>query len=141
MYDLTNKLDRLNLAQLRDLVNDIFDELYVEGPDTEWNPDNIEAIANRLMQAGIPRPLWCETNNDEASDNINAAFAVSDHYLQHEDDEEVEDLGVDVFFEHGQWFVRLSLDLKEGVERDQVTFTYSVNDTDKSPDEFSFEEL
>jgi len=134
-----DKIAHLDLAQLRSLVAQVYDVLWEEGPDAAWSPDHTEAVANVLAEAGLGPPLWCVMNTTEAKERITEAFNASDELERITNGNEF-DAAVDVFFEHGQWWVRVELDVESGVV-DRTTYTFSVADQSGSDSDFCFEEL
>jgi hypothetical protein len=134
-YDRSKQLAKMDVKQLRELITDIFNEVYIEGPETEWNPDTIDAVARRLADAGLGPPLWCETNTDEARERIAQAFEASDEFAIHSDDDGAPLDDFEVVFEHGQWFVNVPVPHNDDAPR-----SYSVSDASGKTD-FHFEAL
>lgn len=135
------RVTNLSADEMRAMLRSIFMDFYPEGADEpEWDSETHENVTATFWCMGFKPPLKTEQNTPEMHERIEAAFEVSPFWA----DADAED-GVaanaesfELFFEHGQWWVRVELSADED---GKGTRTYSVVDQSPGIDGFGFEEV
>ncbi len=135
----TKRINEMSVTELRLALIDIHATLYATYLSDGREHDNAtgDAIGECFACHGISSPLLSETNTEDVKTEIEEAFVQSDAYAHFNAMGGTTD-GIDVFYEHGQWFVRVTGDEDVG---DESTTTFSVVDAEPGVDGLDFEEL
>lgn len=132
------RLAELTPDEMRLMLRSIYLELYplddleLEDGEVFPRPDSQGGIAETFSAFGVAPPLKSTVDSAQMRELVEQAFT---HHPA-SDSENIE--GVDVFFEHGQWWVRVTLETDED---DRGTKTYSVVDAEPGIAGFDFEEI